>query len=60
MPSIYVGDAVADVQAAREAGVIAVGAAWPHGARADDLRAGHADVVFTDAAAFLEWLTGMT
>jgi phosphoglycolate phosphatase-like HAD superfamily hydrolase len=52
----YVGDAVADVLAAREAGVVAVGAAWAQGSSAHDLSAAGADVVFTDAAAFLAWL----
>jgi beta-phosphoglucomutase-like phosphatase (HAD superfamily) len=58
--AIYVGDAASDVLAAREAGVMAAGAAWAHGARVAELRAARADVIFTDAAAFLAWLDART
>jgi pyrophosphatase PpaX len=58
--TVYVGDAAADVLAAREAGVIAAGAAWAYGARAADLQAAGADVVFTDAKDFLAWVESET
>ena len=53
---IYVGDASADMLAAREAGVMAVGAAWAAGVQVAELTASRPDVIFTDAAAFLAWL----
>ena len=58
--AIYVGDAAADMHAAREAGVVAAGAAWAQGARAAELEAACADVVFTDTATFLAWLDTRT
>ena len=45
----YVGDARADMLAAREVGVVAAGAAWAHGARAAELKEAGADLIFTDA-----------
>jgi pyrophosphatase PpaX len=53
---IYVGDAVADMRAAGEAGVLAVGAAWAPGAIEAELAATRPHALFTDAAAFEEWL----
>jgi phosphoglycolate phosphatase-like HAD superfamily hydrolase len=58
--TVYLGDAATDVLAAREAGVIAAGAAWAYGARAADLQAAGADVVFTDAKDFLMWVESET
>jgi phosphoglycolate phosphatase-like HAD superfamily hydrolase len=54
--AIYVGDAVADMAAAREAGVVPVGAAWADGVRAADLSAAGAHVVFTAPGDFVAWL----
>jgi pyrophosphatase PpaX len=53
---IYVGDAVADMQAAREAGVLAVAAAWAPSAIPAELAATRPHALFTDAAAFDAWL----
>jgi phosphoglycolate phosphatase-like HAD superfamily hydrolase len=58
--AVYVGDGAADMVAAREAGVLAAGAAWAQGARVRDLEDARADVVFTDAGEFLAWLDGAT
>lgn len=57
--AIYVGDGALDMQAAREAGVMAVGAAWAYGARAAELESARADVIFTDAGQFATWLQGL-
>jgi HAD superfamily hydrolase (TIGR01509 family) len=54
--AVYVGDAAADMRAARAAGAVAVGAAWAFGARADEGKNAGADVVFSDAGEFLAWL----
>ena len=54
---IYVGDAVADVQAAHAAGVLAIAAAWAPTAAAVDLQALRPHALFTDAADFQAWLT---
>ena len=53
---IYVGDAVGDVQAAHEAAVLAVAAAWSPTAVADELHALDPHAIFTDVAAFRAWL----
>jgi phosphoglycolate phosphatase-like HAD superfamily hydrolase len=58
--AIYVGDGAADMLAAREAGVLAAGAAWAQGARVGELKDARADVIFTDAADFLAWLDRQT
>src|SRR5438105_14344314 len=58
--AVYVGDGASDMVAAREAGVLAAGAAWAHGARARDLEDARADVIFTDAREFLAWLDAAT
>jgi phosphoglycolate phosphatase-like HAD superfamily hydrolase len=52
----YAGDAAVDMDAAREAGVIAVGVAWAPGGRPADLSRAGAHVVFTEAREFLRWL----
>jgi phosphoglycolate phosphatase-like HAD superfamily hydrolase len=52
----YVGDAGADMLAAREVGVVAAGAAWAHGTRVTDLKDAGADVIFTGAGEFVAWL----
>ena len=56
----YVGDAIADINAAHAAGVIAVGAAWSETAKIDDLRGVGADVVFSQVDEFLRWLKACT
>ena len=53
---IYVGDAVADMHAAREAGVLPVAAAWAPSAIETELAATRPHALFTDAAAFEAWL----
>jgi phosphoglycolate phosphatase-like HAD superfamily hydrolase len=58
--AIYVGDAVSDMLAAREAGVMAVGAAWALGSGGAELKEVDADVIFTDAGEFLAWLDSST
>jgi pyrophosphatase PpaX len=58
--AIYVGDGAADMLAARESGVMAVGAAWAQGARQTELQAAGAHVIFSDAAMFLAWLDTQT
>ena len=55
---IYVGDAVSDMQAAHEAGVLPVAAAWAPGVAAADLQATCPHALFTDAGAFHAWLAG--
>ena len=55
---IYVGDAVSDMQAAHEAGVLPVAAAWAPGVAAADLQATRPHALFTDAGAFHAWLAG--
>lgn len=51
----YVGDFAVDVRAARDAGLLAVGAAWADGARGSELRAAGADVVFESVADLTGW-----
>ena len=46
--------------AAHEVRVLAAGAAWAQGARAAELQAARAHVIFTDAAVFLGWLDAQT
>ena len=58
--AVYVGDAAADMQAAREAGVTAAGAAWAYGADETALRAGGADEIFTGVTEFVTWLESRT
>jgi pyrophosphatase PpaX len=53
---IYVGDAVTDVRAAHEAGVLAVAAAWTPTASAVELQAAAPHVLFTEVAGFHAWL----
>jgi pyrophosphatase PpaX len=53
---IYVGDAIADMQAAREAGVLGIAAAWAPSALAAELATTRPHALFTDAAAFEAWL----
>jgi len=55
---IYVGDAVADMLAAREAGVVAVGAAWAPTAIPRELESAGADRLFTSAEDFRAWVLG--
>lgn len=58
--AIYVGDGAADMVAARERGVMAVGAAWAQGARTSELQTAGAHLIFSDAAVFLGWLDRQT
>jgi pyrophosphatase PpaX len=53
---IYVGDAIADIKAAHEAGVRPIAAAWAPSAVAADLAALCPHALFTDAADFHAWL----
>lgn len=53
---IYVGDAVADMEAARQAGVRPIAAAWAPGAIAAELAATKPHALFTDASHFRSWL----
>jgi pyrophosphatase PpaX len=52
---IYVGDAVADMHAAHEAGVLAIAAAWAPSAIAAELAATQPHALFKDAAEFEAW-----
>ena len=58
--AIYVGDAASDMSAARDARVMAVGAAWASGVRESELRAAGADVIFTSAEEFRAWVEART
>ena len=58
--AVYVGDGAADMHAAREAGVIAAGAAWAPGTSVEQLTTARADVIFTDASEFWAWLDART
>ena len=53
---IYVGDAVADVEAARQAGVLPIAAAWAPSAIAEELAAAKPHALFADAREFQAWL----
>lgn len=53
---VYVGDAVADMQAADQAGVLGVAAAWAPSAIEAALSATRPHALFTDAADFEAWL----
>ena len=53
---IYVGDAVADVRSAHEAGVLPVAAAWAPSAIVAELIAARPHALFTDAGDFRVWL----
>jgi phosphoglycolate phosphatase/pyrophosphatase PpaX len=53
---VYVGDAVADMQAADQAGVLGVAAAWAPSAIEAELAATRPYALFTDAADFKAWL----
>jgi phosphoglycolate phosphatase-like HAD superfamily hydrolase len=53
---VYVGDAVADMQAAEEAGVLGVAAAWAPSAFEAELAATRPHALFTDVGAFESWL----
>ncbi len=52
----YVGDAPADIEAAREAGVIPLGAAWAEGVRAEALQAHSPLETFRSVAGFTAWI----
>ena len=53
---IYVGDAVADMHAAREAGVRGIGAAWAPSAIAAELAAAKPHALFASGDDFHAWL----
>jgi len=55
---IYVGDAISDIRAAHEAGVLPIAAAWAPSAVAAELHALRPHALFTDAADFHAWLVG--
>jgi phosphoglycolate phosphatase-like HAD superfamily hydrolase len=57
---IYAGDAVADIESAREAGVTPVAAAWAPSARAAELRGARPAYLFTEAEAFAAWVESVT
>ena len=52
----YVGDSASDMDAARTAGVLAIGAAWAVLADPAELAAADAEMVFEGVAAFRTWL----
>lgn len=52
----YVGDAPADIQAAREAGVIPLGAAWAATSDADTLSALFPRETFRSVESFIRWI----
>ena len=52
----YVGDATADVDAAKEAGVIALAAAWAATTRAEELAARGPLAMFSSVADFVDWI----
>ncbi len=51
----YVGDTPADIDAARQAGVTAIAAAWAGSADYQALTQKHPDTLFTDVPAFASW-----
>lgn len=53
---VYVGDAPADMDAAREAGVIPLGAAWAEGVSAEKLQARSPLETFRSVAGFIAWV----
>jgi phosphoglycolate phosphatase-like HAD superfamily hydrolase len=57
---IYAGDAGVDMAAAREAGVLAVGAAWAPSFVPGELDATQPHVIFTTADDFHRWLDSVT
>ena len=58
----YVGDMPGDMKAARETGLLALGAAWKENASREVLDAEQADVIFDSPEELLEWFqqTGIT
>lgn len=52
----YVGDAPSDMRAAREVGVVPLGAAWATTARADSLEAEHPSATFRTVEEFISWI----
>jgi len=52
----YVGDVPADMEAAREAGVIPLGAAWAVSSSADDLSARSPLETFRSVESFIQWI----
>jgi phosphoglycolate phosphatase-like HAD superfamily hydrolase len=56
----YVGDAPSDIEASRQVGVIAVGAAWAKSTDAQALAATHPDELFTRVEDFAAWVKRST
>ncbi|MGH7898613.1 MAG: HAD family hydrolase [Candidatus Binatia bacterium] len=52
----YVGDAPSDIEAARSAGVVSVGAAWAPEARLGLLQAARPDFLFRAVPDFASWV----
>ncbi len=52
----YVGDASYDMQAAKEVGLIALGAAWAETANIESLERENPTAIFTSIKAFTEWV----
>lgn len=53
---VYVGDAIADIDAAKDAGVIPLAAAWAATARTAELRARGPAATFSTVAEFIRWI----
>ncbi len=51
----YVGDSTYDIESAKEAGVLPIGAAWLDTANPDELHAAGAEIVFTSVERFADW-----
>lgn len=52
----YIGDAPSDVTASRQAGVLALSAAWSSVADLSGIKAAAPDAIFTTVAEFIQWL----
>jgi pyrophosphatase PpaX len=52
----YVGDTVYDMKAAKEVGLLPIGALWAATAEVEQIKASHPLMSFTDAMAFRKWI----
>jgi pyrophosphatase PpaX len=52
----YIGDTVYDVKAAKEVGLLPIGALWARTAEIKEITAAHPFVYFTETAAFSDWI----
>ncbi len=52
----YVGDVPSDMQSARQAGVLPVGAAWAETSTLRDASAGDPGLIFYDIKSFIQWI----